>query len=185
VIDRGTKLAVENAGSAVATAQVRLDQERAEGTVARQEWNQLHPNEEPSSPLVVRQPQIRQAEALLQAATAQLAKANLDLERTTIAMPFPGDHAEERGCGAVCHAGAIGGGSVLTEVVRIVIPLETASWRGSRRRWGSQSRTTGVRRAPEATVLADFEGRGTRGSRVVRTQGRSIRCRGWLRLLWR
>jgi len=188
VIDpRDYKLAVENAGSAVATAQVRLDQERAEGAVARQEWNQLHPNEEPSSPLVVRQPQIRQAEALLQAATAQLAKANLDLERTTIAMPFPGRITQKSvDVGQYVTPGQSVAAVYSTEVVEIVIPLEDRELAWFEAPMGQSNGTTGNESSSEATVRADFEGtRHAWKGRVVRTQGKIDPCRGWLRLLWR
>jgi multidrug efflux pump subunit AcrA (membrane-fusion protein) len=65
---RDYELAVQQANAAVAEAQVRLDLEKAEAKVAIEEWQQLHPNEEPTSPLVFREPQIRQAEARLESA---------------------------------------------------------------------------------------------------------------------
>jgi RND family efflux transporter MFP subunit len=175
VIDpRDYKLAVENAGSAVATAQVRLDQERAEAAVARQEWNQLHPNEEPTSPLVVREPQIRQAEALLQAATAQLAKANLDLERTTIAMPFPGRITQKSvDTGQYVTPGQSVAAVYSTEVVEIVIPLEDRELAWFEAPMGQSNGTTGIEATSEADVFAEFEGtRHAWKGRVVRTQGR-------------
>ena len=85
---RDYELAVQQAAAAVAEAQVRLDTEVAEADVARREWRQLHPETEPSSPLVLREPQIRQAQAGLASAKAQLATAELKLERTTISLPF-------------------------------------------------------------------------------------------------
>jgi len=85
---RDYELAVRQAQAAVAEAQVRLDTEIAEADVARREWRQLHPETEPSSPLVLREPQIQQARAGLESAKAQLAIAELRLERTTISLPF-------------------------------------------------------------------------------------------------
>lgn len=85
---RDYELAVRQAEAAVAEAQVRIDTEIAEAEVARREWQQLHPETEPSSPLVLREPQIRQAQAGLESAKAQLATAELRLERTTISLPF-------------------------------------------------------------------------------------------------
>ncbi|MHC4743499.1 MAG: efflux RND transporter periplasmic adaptor subunit, partial [Planctomycetota bacterium] len=86
--DRDYELAVQQANAAVTDAQVRLDTEKAEAQVARQEWDKLHPGEEPTSPLVVRLPQIRTAEAALESAKATLAVAELKLERTSISLPF-------------------------------------------------------------------------------------------------
>jgi RND family efflux transporter MFP subunit len=91
VIDpRDYQLAVERAQASVARARVTLQREEAEAEVARQEWDELHPGEEPTSGLVVREPQIRQAEAELAAAMADLEYAKLNLERTRLSLPFDG-----------------------------------------------------------------------------------------------
>jgi RND family efflux transporter MFP subunit len=85
---RDYELAVRQAEAAVADAKVLLETEQAEGEVARIEWKQLHPDTEPTSPLVLRQPQIRKAKALLDSSEAQLATAQLRLERTNLSLPF-------------------------------------------------------------------------------------------------
>jgi RND family efflux transporter MFP subunit len=85
---RDYKLAVRQAEAAVADARVILETEQAEAEVARTEWKQLHPDTEPTSPLVLRQPQIRKAKALLDSSEAQLATAQLRLERTNLSLPF-------------------------------------------------------------------------------------------------
>jgi len=53
---RDYELAVRQADAAVAEAQVKLDLERAEAKVAIEEWQQLNPDEEPTSPLVAAAP---------------------------------------------------------------------------------------------------------------------------------
>jgi len=85
---RDYELAVRQAESAVADAGVQLETEQAEADVARMEWNQLHPDTEPTSPLVLREPQIRKAKAMLDSSEAQLAIAMLRLERTSLSLPF-------------------------------------------------------------------------------------------------
>lgn len=85
---RDYELAVRQADSAVADAKVLLDTERAEAEVARTEWRQLHPDTEPTSSLVLREPQIRKARALLDSAEAQLEIVKLRLERTSLSLPF-------------------------------------------------------------------------------------------------
>jgi len=85
---RDYELAVRQAEAAVADAGVLLETEQAEAEVARTEWKQLHPDTEPTSPLVLRQPQIRKARALLDSSEAQLATAQLRLERTSLSLPF-------------------------------------------------------------------------------------------------
>ena len=84
---RDYQLVFQQAQAGVAEAQVRLDIEKAEALVAREEWQQLYPNTEPSSALVLREPQIRQAQARLASAKATLAKAELSLERTKLSLP--------------------------------------------------------------------------------------------------
>ena len=85
---RDYELAVRQAEAAVADAGVILETEEAEAEVALTEWNQLHPDTEPTSPLVLRQPQIRKAKALLDSSKAQLATAQLRLERTSLSLSF-------------------------------------------------------------------------------------------------
>jgi len=85
---RDYELAVRQAEAAVADARVLLETEQAEAEVARIEWKQLHPDTEPTSPLVLRQPQIRKAKALLDSSEAQLETAKLRLDRTSLSMSF-------------------------------------------------------------------------------------------------
>jgi len=85
---RDYELMVQSAQAQVAKAEVDLEIEIAEAEVSRQEWDQLNPGKEPASLLVVREPQIRQAKTLLQAANAELSTAELNLERTKVTVPF-------------------------------------------------------------------------------------------------
>ena len=87
---RDYELGVDRSQAAVARAEVQLERELAEANVARQEWDELNPGEVPSSGLVVREPQVRQAKAELEAARADLAVARLNLERTRVSLPFDG-----------------------------------------------------------------------------------------------
>jgi len=126
VIDpRDYDLAVERAQAAVARAKVTLEREEAEADVAREEWDGLHPGEEPTG-LVVREPQIRQAEAEYAAAVADLNVAKLNLERTRISLPFDGVVVSE----SVDVGQFVGNGSRLatvygTDVVEVRVPLDS------------------------------------------------------------
>jgi RND family efflux transporter MFP subunit len=126
VIDpRDYELSVERAQAAVARSLVNLEREQAEADVAREEWNELHPGEEPTG-LVVREPQIRQAEAELAAAEADLAVAKLNLERTRISLPFDGVVVSE----SADVGQFVGGTSRLarvfgTDVVEVRVPLDS------------------------------------------------------------
>jgi RND family efflux transporter MFP subunit len=123
---RDYELAVERAQAAVARARVTLQREEAEAEVAREEWDELHPGEEPTSGLVVREPQVRQAEAELAAATADLNVARLNLERTRVSLPFDGVVVSEN----VDVGQFVGNGSRLatvfgTDVVEVRVPLDS------------------------------------------------------------
>jgi RND family efflux transporter MFP subunit len=122
---RDYELAVQRTRAVVARAQVKLDLEKAEASVARQEWEQLNPGQEPTSTLVIREPQIRQAQAELEAAKAELSTARLNLERTKVSLPFDGRIAEEN----VDMGQYVPGGQPVASVygisaVEIPVPIE-------------------------------------------------------------
>jgi RND family efflux transporter MFP subunit len=122
---RDYELAVERALATVARAKVTLEREQAEAAVAREEWRGLHPDEEPTA-LVIREPQIRQAEAEFAAAEADLSVARLNLERTKLSLPFDGVVVSE----SVDIGQFVGTGTRLatvygTDVVEIRVPLDS------------------------------------------------------------
>ncbi|MEE8523013.1 MAG: efflux RND transporter periplasmic adaptor subunit [Thermoanaerobaculia bacterium] len=85
---RDYQIAMRRAGAQVAQAELQVELQEAEARVAIEEWRELGDGE--PSPLVLRQPQLAQAKAGLEAARAELEKAGLDLERTRIRAPFTG-----------------------------------------------------------------------------------------------
>jgi len=127
VIDpRDYELAVERAQAVVARAQVTLEREQAEAAVAREEWDVLNPDEEPTSGLVVREPQVRQSEAELAAAIAELSATELNLQRTRISLPFDGVVVSEN----VDVGQFVGTGNRLArvygrDVVEVRVPLDS------------------------------------------------------------
>lgn len=163
---RDYELARDRARATVARAEVTLEREQAEADVARQEWDALHPDEAPPHGLVVREPQIRQAEAELEAARADLAAAELDLERTRMTVPFDGVVVSE----SVDVGQYVSAGSTLATVfavgaVEIRVPLESRElgWFDAPRRPSDP--------ASPATVRSRFAG-GVHEwpGRVVRTE---------------
>jgi len=122
---RDYELAVRQADAAVADARVRLETEQAEAQVARREWDALHPDTEPASPLVLREPQIRRAQATLESAEAQLATAQLRLERTSLSLPFDALITSERvDLGQYVVTGQSLGTAFGMDAVEIEVPLE-------------------------------------------------------------
>jgi RND family efflux transporter MFP subunit len=166
VIDpRDYELAVERARAAVARSLVTLQREQAEAEVARNEWDGLHPGERAPG-LVIREPQIRQAEAELAAANADLASARLSLERTRVRLPFDGVVVSE----SVDPGQVVSGGNRLalvygTDVVEVRVPLDNRelAW------FDVPSRSKG--QSPRVEISADFGGaRSTWMGRVTRME---------------
>ncbi len=83
------RLALQQRQSDVAKAHLKLELERGNQTIARQEYDML--NEEISEEdraLVLREPHLVEAQASLEAAQAAVRRAELDLNRCQVAAPF-------------------------------------------------------------------------------------------------
>lgn len=122
---RDYELALETALASLAGAQVVLEQERAEADVARTEWEILNPGKKPTSSLVLRDPQIREAVARLDAAKAQVEEAKLDLDRTTVSLPYAGRVINKSvDLGQYVQPGVAVAEIYGTQVMEIPIPLQ-------------------------------------------------------------
>jgi len=164
---RDFELGVERAEAAVIRAEVKLETQQAEARAAEDEWNALHPGEEPSSALVLRKPQIRQAEAELKAARADLESARLQLERTEISFPFDGIVLEESvDVGQFVTTGKALATIYSTAEIEVRVPLES-------RELGVFDLPAPGRRGAPATVFAELGGRTLQWkARVSRIEGR-------------
>lgn len=169
------ELAVQQAQAVVADAVVKLDLEKAEAQVARKEWDQLNPNTEPPSPLVLREPQIRQAQAMLESARAQLAKARLNLDRTKVSLPIDVVVLSEMvDLGQFAAVGQSVGSAYGIELVEIEVPLEDKelAWFDIPENPGDLSNKESSDKKTVALVNADFAGaRHTWTGYVRRTVG--------------
>ncbi|MCB9357969.1 MAG: efflux RND transporter periplasmic adaptor subunit [Calditrichaeota bacterium] len=88
------ELAVEQARARVAQAEYQLAIEQAQADVAKKEWQRMEESKSgmsdtPAS-LVLREPQMKQAQSNLASAEAALEQAELALERTRVRAPFNG-----------------------------------------------------------------------------------------------
>ncbi|UCC22217.1 MAG: efflux RND transporter periplasmic adaptor subunit [Planctomycetota bacterium] len=158
---RDYELTVQRAQADVASAEVALDIEKAEAEVSRQEWEQLNPGTEPPSPLIVREPQIRQAQTRLQAAEAQLATAELNLERTRVSLPFDGRVVRETvDLGQYVMSGQSIGNVYSIEAVEIEVPLEDweLEWFNIPVKPVSINGNSFGKKGSEVEVIADFAG---------------------------
>ncbi len=172
---RDYELAVQQADATVQDAKVKLDTELAEADVARKEWSQLNPGVEPTSSLVLREPQIRKAQTALDSAEAQLAVAQLKLERTSLSLPFDAlIISEQVDLGQYIVTGQSLASAYGTDAVEIEVPLEDKELA-----WFDVFGLTIPGRANEkmakqttALVKANFAGaEHTWQGRVVRTTG--------------
>lgn len=158
---RDYELAVQQAEAGVADAEVKLDLEKAEAQVARKEWEQLNPNTEPASPLVLRQPQIRQARAGLESAKARLATAKLNLERTRLSLPLDVRIMNEKvDLGQYVTTGGSIGSAYGIDAVEIELPVEDSelAWFDIPEEMVSFNGSRASTQAPIANVKADFAG---------------------------
>jgi RND family efflux transporter MFP subunit len=166
------ELAVVRSESEVAQARLRLEQERAEAAVAAQEWAELGKGEE-ASPLVLRKPQVAQAEAALAAAEANLQQARRNLEKTVFEAPFDGRVQQENvDIGQYIAPGQMVARLYSVDVAEVRLPLSSAdlayvniplSYRGD-----ETDRTAG----PEVVLTTQWAGEThTWKGRIVRTEG--------------
>jgi RND family efflux transporter MFP subunit len=119
---RDYELAVVRAEARVAEARQRQIREEAESEQARKEWAQLGTGE--ASPLVLREPQLMEAEARLKSARADLAEANLRLERTVLRAPFTGRVTRKNvDIGQVVSAGLNAAEIYATDRLEVRLPL--------------------------------------------------------------
>ena len=92
--DRDYRASLERAKAKLATARSNLAQEQGHADVARKEWLQSGGNKvkrsQASTDLYLRKPQLEQAQAELDAAKADMQKAEDDLVRTSIRAPYDG-----------------------------------------------------------------------------------------------
>lgn len=118
---------VAQARAQVAADEVALLQAEEEARIAADEFRRFQARSgatgEPS-PLTLRQPQLDAARASLERARAQLADAELALERTEIRAPFDGVvRSESADVGGLAAAGQSLGRLYASDVVEVVVPL--------------------------------------------------------------
>jgi RND family efflux transporter MFP subunit len=129
------ELAVEQANARVAQAEYQLSVEQAQADVAKREWQRMTENksstmDSPTS-LVLREPQLKQAESNLASAEASLKQAELALERTKVRAPFNGRvRRESVDIGQMVSPGVPVGVLYSTDVAEIEVglPVDELMW---------------------------------------------------------
>jgi len=122
VEDSDYKVAVIRAQASVAQAEQTLVREKAEGAIAKKDYEELGRGD--PSPLALRLPQQAQAQAALQAAEAELQSARLQLTRTDVKAPFNGRvRTKSSDLGQFVSPGRTLGRIFSTDVVEVRLPL--------------------------------------------------------------
>jgi RND family efflux transporter MFP subunit len=130
--DTDYRLALDRANAARAKAEYDFATIESQSRVARSEWERLNrDNQEQPNPLVLFEPQLKNAVSALSSAGASIKQAVLDLERTKIAAPFncrvrsesidPGQYVKSGSSVAVLA------GTDYSEVL-VPLPLEDLQW---------------------------------------------------------
>ncbi|MFT5710239.1 MAG: RND family efflux transporter MFP subunit [Halioglobus sp.] len=118
--DEDYRLALSQAKANVAEAKVGVEQALADADVARKQLRNT-PN---PSPLALKKPQVAQAQSRLVAARANLDQSSLNLQRTSVSLPFKGRLISTRvDVGQYVTPGTIIGRAFATKVVEIRLPL--------------------------------------------------------------
>jgi RND family efflux transporter MFP subunit len=170
---RDYELAVKSAEAEVKNAEVIFELEESEASVAKREWQQMNEGEEPTSTLVLREPQINKAKAQLAAAEAKLEMAKLNLSRTIISMPFNGRIAGESvDVGQFVSVGKKLATVYGTDVAEIIMPIKDSelAWFDVPIGYANDDNTPAIN-GSSLEVVADFAGGNYRWQgRIVRTE---------------
>jgi len=161
--------AVKQAEAELAAARAQLSDERSRSQQARRDWEQLHGGEREPSDLVLRIPQLEQARASVQAAEAALARAQRDLERTRISLPYDGMvRSRSVDIGQYVSVGTTLGVAFAVDVAEVRLPLP------DRDLAFVNLPQPGREQGPRPTVRFYGDVSGQRGSwtgKIVRTEG--------------
>jgi RND family efflux transporter MFP subunit len=161
--------ALKQAEAELAAAQARLSDEQSRSEQARRDWEQLHGGERQPSDLVLRIPQLEQARASVQAAEAAVARAQRNLERTRISLPYDGMvRRRSVDVGQYVGAGTTLGQAFAVDVAEVRLPLPDRDLAFiNLPRPGRNGQVT-----PRVRFYADVGGeRGSWTGEIVRTEG--------------
>jgi RND family efflux transporter MFP subunit len=168
---RDYELALVNARSQVARAELALAREEEEAEVAREEWAKIGDGD--PSPLVVREPQVADAVAAVEAARAAVERAERDLSRTRVLAPFDGRVREKRvDLGQYVSPGTQLARIYAVDVAEVRLPLPDRELAYLDLPLDFRGNGQGSTRGPEVALSALFAGeRHEWTGRIVRTEG--------------
>lgn len=161
---------VTGAQSRLARAEANLAREEARAKQAKLNWEDIGYEEEPS-PLVLREPQLKEARALVSAANAELEQALRDLQRAKVRAPFDGRIKRRSvGLGQAVNPTTPMGEIFATDIAEVRLPLSPSQLRFI-------DLPTREGDAPITVTLTDALGRKVPGetaswqAQIIRTEG--------------
>jgi len=117
-------VAVKRAEAGLASRQAQLAQEVARAEQAQSDWTKLDGRRGSASDLVLRKPQLAEAQANVLSAQADLIKAKRDLERTKIRAPYAGlVRSKQIGLGQYVTQGSVVGEGFAIEGAEVRLPV--------------------------------------------------------------
>ena len=173
------ELALQSAESQLASAEYQMANAEGQAEVAREEWERLGREDkgEPN-PLVLHEPQLKNARAQLKAAQAAVEKAKLNLARTRVRAPFNCRvRSENIDKGQLVRSAATVAVLIGTDRAEVTVPLPLGDLR-----WlevpsptnGLEGSLAEVRMEVDGKIYS-WNGRVVRNVGVVDTQGRMER----------
>lgn len=174
--DTDYRLAIDRAKAALAKAEFDLATVEGQAHVARIEWERLHLAEKRDpSPLVLYEPQLKNARANVDSAKAALSQAELDLARTSVYAPFTClVRSEEIDLGQYVTVGnrvATVAGTDAAEVV-VPLPLEEMQWITIPRKGAEENGSKALVKLTVGDQVLAWKGRVVRSLGVVDPRGR-------------
>lgn len=150
---------VAEAVAGLARARARLQEEEATAAQAAEEWRELGRGE--AGPLVLREPQLAEARAVVLSAEAALARARRDLERTEVRAPYQAVVVDKRvDVGQRVMTGAALGEIYGREAVEVRLPVSARELA----RLGEANMRPGLQQREGATTVVLSSG-GENGAR--------------------
>lgn len=162
--DSDYQSAVADAKSALASAKLALLEEQREARQAEAEWQASGLSGEPDSDLVLHEPQLESARAVVVKAQAALTSAEKNLSRTKITSPFDAIVVERfTSPGSYLQVGTQVATLYSTDMIEVPVPLST-------RDWDNLPETTTLTNSSWPVQLKGVEGAETWSGRVLRAE---------------
>ncbi len=173
------RLVIDKAKATLTKAEVDLAMVEGQARVARIEWDRLnHEKKSEPNPLVLYEPQLKNARANVESAKAALAQTKLDLARTSVVAPFDClIRSEEIDLGQYVTVGksvATVAGTGAAEIV-VPLPLEELQWLAIPRKGGKGSGTPAKVKLIVGDRVHTWKGRVVRSLGEVDPRGRMAR----------